>query len=44
MKAKVITIILGIVCLVIIVVLGVKSYNAYTLQEEKDALKKLKQK
>ena len=36
MKAKVITIILGIICLVIVVVLGVKSYNAYTLQEEKD--------
>ena len=36
MKAKVITIILGIVCLVIVVVLGVKSYNVYTLKEEKE--------
>ena len=36
MKTKVITILIGIVCLVIVIALGVKSYSAYTLRETKN--------
>ena len=36
MKTKVITILIGFVCLVIVAALGIKSYSAYTLRAKKN--------